>query len=222
MGKLKRVNQTLEQYFGSYGSYQQDDWASLLPFAEYAYNTSMSESTKAGPFEINYGFSPQTQSSGIVSDNKGIHPDSERVVKHWEATWHEIRETIQLAQARQPKWHDQKRQPAPEYVTLEDVTQGTAKKGDMVMLNRKNLRTKRSMEKLDHMIFGTFVVKRKVGSRAYEIELTERWDIHPVFHVSLLEPYYEDPMGRPQTEIPTPDIVDNKPSYVVTEVVDSR
>jgi len=90
------------------------------------------------------------------------------------------------------------------------------------MLNRKNLRTKRPMEKPDHKMFGPFVVKNKVGSRAYEIELPERWDIHPVFHVSLLEPYREDPVGRPQKIIPTHEIVDNGPSYVVAEVVDSQ
>ena len=107
-GQTEWVNQTLEQYLRSYCSYQQDDWVSLLPFAEHAYNTSISESAKASPFEINYGFSPQTQWSGIVSDNQGIHPDSELVVKDWEGTWEEIRETLQLAQERQRKWHDQK------------------------------------------------------------------------------------------------------------------
>jgi len=61
-----------------------------------------------------------------------------------------------------------------------------------------------------------------VGSGAYEVVLPERWDIHPVFDVSLLEPYCEDPVGRPQKIIPTPDILDNKPGYVVAEVVDSR
>jgi len=71
-------------------------------------------------------------------------------------------------------------------------------------------------------MFGPCVVKHKVGSRAYEIELPERRDIHPVFHVSLLEPYRQDAVGRPQQIIPTPDIVDNGPSYVVVEVVDSR
>jgi len=221
-GQTERVNQTLEQYLRSYCSYQEDDWVSLLPFAEHAYNTSIAESTKARPFEINYGFSPQTEWSGIVSDNKGIHPDSELVVKDWEGTWQVIRETIKQAEESQRKWHDHKRQPVPDYVTLEDVSQGRAKKADRVMLNRKNLRTKRPMEKLDHKMFGPFVVKRKVGSKAYEVELPERWDIHPVFHVSLLEPYREDPVGRPQKIIPTPDIVDNEPSYVVAEVVDSR
>jgi len=120
-GQTERVNQTLEQYLRSYCSYQQDDGVLLLPFTEHAYNTSMSESRKASPFERNYGFSPQTQWLGIVSDNKGIHTDTEGVVKDWEGSWQEIRETIKQAQERQWKWHDEKRQPAPEYVTLEDV-----------------------------------------------------------------------------------------------------
>jgi len=42
------------------------------------------------------------------------------------------------------------------------------------MLNRNNLCTKRPMKKLDYKMFGPFVVKRKVGSRAYEVELPER------------------------------------------------
>ena len=78
------------------------------------------------------------------------------------------------------------------------------------------------MEKLDDKMFGPFVVKRKVGSSAYELELPAQWTIHPVFNVSLLEPYREDPIGRPQTQVPAPDMVDSEPSYVVSEVVDSR
>ena len=73
-----------------------------------------------------------------------------------------------------------------------------------------------------HIVVTPFVVLRKVGSRAYEIELPDRWEIYPVFHVGLLEPYREDPNGRSQKEIPTPDIVDNEPSYVVSEIVYSR
>jgi len=104
--QTERVNQTREYYLRSYCSYQHHDWVSLWPFAEHAYNTSMSGSTKACPFEINYGFSLQTQWSGIESDNKGIHPDTELVMKHWEDTWQEIQETIQQAQERHQKWQE--------------------------------------------------------------------------------------------------------------------
>jgi len=100
-GQTERVNQTMEQYLRSYCTYQQDDWVSLLPFAKHVYNTSTSESTKASPLEINYGFSPQTQWLGMVSDNKGIHTESEPLGKDWEGTCQEIRETIQEAEERQ-------------------------------------------------------------------------------------------------------------------------
>jgi len=46
-GQTERVNQTLEQYLRCYCSYQEDDWVSLLPFAEHAYNTAMSEFYKS-------------------------------------------------------------------------------------------------------------------------------------------------------------------------------
>jgi len=43
-----------------------------------------------------------------------------------------------------------------------------------------------------------------------------------VCNVGLLEPYREDPIGRPQLAMPAPEIIDSEPSYVVAEVVDSR
>jgi hypothetical protein len=75
---------------------------------------------------------------------------------------------------------------------------------------------------LDHKLFGPFIVKRKVGQRAYELELPARMKIHPVFYVGLLEPYREsiDPTRR--QEPPLPDEVDDQPSYVVARIVDSR
>ncbi|CUS12179.1 unnamed protein product, partial [Tuber aestivum] len=105
---------------------------------------------------------------------------------------------------------------------MEHVTNGRARKADRVMLNRKNIRTKRPMEKLDHRMFGPFMVRRKVGNRAYELQLPARWSIHPVFNVGLLEPYREDPSGRRTKEVPVPEIVDNEASYDIEAVIDSR
>ena len=48
-GQTERVNQVLEGYLRHYSSFQQDDWADLLPLAEHAYYTAMSESTKVTP-----------------------------------------------------------------------------------------------------------------------------------------------------------------------------
>jgi hypothetical protein len=49
-GQTEIVTQILEQYLRHLCSYQQDDWAELLPFAEYALNTATSEVTKCNHF----------------------------------------------------------------------------------------------------------------------------------------------------------------------------
>jgi len=83
-GQTERGNQILVQYLCCNCSYQQDDWLSLLPFVDQAFNISLSQSAKLSPFEINYRFTPLTEWWGMLSDNQGIHADSMRVVKYWE------------------------------------------------------------------------------------------------------------------------------------------
>jgi len=220
-GQTERVNQILEQYLRCYCSYQQDDWAELLPLAEHAYNSAVSESTKVSPFEANYGFSPRTNwLEKAVSKRENMA--STKVFESWTSIWQEMRENLESAQARQRRWYDKKRLPAPEYNTLEDVAEGRASAADKVMLNRQNIKTKRPTEKLDHKFFGPFVVKRKIGQRAYELELPARMKIHPVFYVGLLEPYRASADPSRKQEPPIPDEIDNELSFVVDRIVDSR
>ena len=42
-----------------YTDYQQTDWASLLPLAEFSYNNSKHSATSLTPFFANYGFHPK-------------------------------------------------------------------------------------------------------------------------------------------------------------------
>ena len=56
--QTKHTNQTLEQYICVYCNYQQDNWDSLLPFAEFAYNNAPSATTGISPFFANKGYHP--------------------------------------------------------------------------------------------------------------------------------------------------------------------
>jgi hypothetical protein len=47
-------------------------------------------------------------------------------------------------------------------------------------------------------------------------------DVHPVFHVSLLEPTHGDPMPGQRLPPPEPVIINREPEYEVEDVVDSR
>jgi len=57
-GQTEHSNQTLEQYLRIYCNYQQDNWADLLPLAEFAYNNTPSATTGVSPFFANKGYHP--------------------------------------------------------------------------------------------------------------------------------------------------------------------
>jgi hypothetical protein len=63
--QTERANQTLEQYLRIYCNYQQSNWASLLPIAEFAYNNAPSATTGVSPFFANKGYNP----------NLEVHPE---------------------------------------------------------------------------------------------------------------------------------------------------
>ena len=54
--QMERVNQVLEQYLHLYVNYDQDNWAALLPLAEFAYNNAPHSSTNMSPFFATYGY----------------------------------------------------------------------------------------------------------------------------------------------------------------------
>jgi hypothetical protein len=88
-----------------------------------------------------------------------------------------------FAQDCQQEYADKHQLPAPAYHPR-----------DMVWLNAKNLWTNPPSRKLDYKCHGPFPVTKEVGKYAYELELPPTMDIHPVFHISLLEPICGDLM----------------------------
>jgi len=56
----------------------------------------------------------------------------------------------------------------------------------------KGSTAKNVKKKLADQMLGPFKIVRKVSSLAYELKLPCNMRCHPVFQVSLLEPYYEN------------------------------
>lgn len=55
-GQSKCTNQWLEQYLWVYYNFQQNDWSSLLPMAQYVHNSWKSTTTGFTPFKLLIGF----------------------------------------------------------------------------------------------------------------------------------------------------------------------
>jgi hypothetical protein len=92
---------------------------------------------------------------------------------------------------------------------------------DRVWLYTRNLNTERPSKKLDRKFVGLFLVKERIGSLAYRLDLSKSIrNIHDVFNVSLLEPYQTD--SRSEPEQPPALQVEGKEEYEVEEILDSK
>ena len=81
---------------------------------------------------------------------------------------------------------------------------------DKVWLNRAHITTDRPAKKLDWRYLGPVKIKKKIGRRAYELELPHSWKIHPVFHISLLEKVTKDNFSRKPEPVPAVVIDDHE------------
>jgi len=91
---------------------------------------------------------------------------------------------LQVSQSR-----EKTREAMGRYYHRKAKQQPNFKIGDMVILNVKNIRTKCQSYKLAPKLYGPFKILEGQGDLAYQLELSECWKIHPVFHVSLHELY---------------------------------
>jgi hypothetical protein len=117
---------------------------------------------------------------------------------------------MKYAHAIQEEQANRHRTPAPRYFH-----------GDEVWLLRKNIKTTRPCSKLDFKKLGKFKIKRSVGTHAYELQLPRSMRVHPVFHVSLLEPAAVDRLEGQLQEEEYP-VGTEKEKMTVEEIVDAR
>jgi hypothetical protein len=125
-----------------------------------------------------------------------------------------MRENMEAAQKRMSKYYNRN--------VIASKKEPQFKIGDWVMVNAKNIKTKRPSKKFDYKLRGKFRISRLIGINAYELELPpSTGKIHPVFHISLLEPYRENTI--PRRKEPTPPPIDlEEQEYLVEKVKSSE
>ena len=179
-GQTERVNALLEIYLRHYVSATQHDWPKLLDVAQFSYNLQRSEATNQTPFEIVNGQQPVTPST-IVSKYQGPNPAAHKFAKEWQEHHDLARACLHKAGKRTKKWADTKRRDVNFQV------------GDLVLAKLTGILRNPTVHKgLVRRYEGPFKVVKRVGTMAYRIELPPTIRAHPVFHVSLLKPYYQD------------------------------
>ncbi|MBW0468821.1 hypothetical protein O181_008536 [Austropuccinia psidii MF-1] len=91
------------------------------------------------------------------------------------------------------------------------------------MVGRKESETKRTNKKLSERWSGPFEVLKKIGIHSYHLKLPKQWKaVHPVFHVSILDPVKKSTIPN-QNQFPPPQvIVEQKEEWEVAQVLDSK
>jgi len=160
-GQTERLNQTIAAYLRSFISYEQDDWVSLLPMAEFAYNNSTTNATGISPFHANYGCHPSpTNTAAVLPQNPTSFAYS-----HWMHAVHgEARKMLDKTRERMRRYTDPHRKEPPAYWV-----------GDLVMLNGRNIQTRRPSHKLDHKNHEPFQVEKIISPLAVKLTLPRKW-----------------------------------------------
>src|SRR5258705_5869558 len=109
-GQTERLNQVLEQYLWAYTNYQQDDWSSLLPLAEFTYNNATNEMTGVSPFFANKGYHP---SFAMEPNEQVSSPEAQHFISDLDDLHTELKRSITRAQERYQKYTDEHCSPAP-------------------------------------------------------------------------------------------------------------
>jgi hypothetical protein len=85
------------------------------------------------------------------------------------------------------------------------------------------VKTTQPSSKLDYKLLGPYTIIKQVGSQAYKLDLLPNIKLHPVFHISLLEPAQPTTKAIPGHIQPSllPIILDDEEEWEVKEVVNS-
>ncbi len=205
-GQVERTNQTLETYLRAFTNLYHDNWSQLLSRAEIAMNNAISASTNTSPFYANYGYNARLDS---LTATVPVVPAAENRIEDLHAIQQKIKATVEHAKATYKKFADRHRSPAPDLAV-----------GDLVYLRSTNLQSANTSAKLRARAMGPFKILRRISTVTYVLDLPASMNIHPVFHVRLLEPVRTSAIpGRPVPPAPPAPVIINGEEHYEPEAI---
>ena len=207
--QMECTNQTLEQYLCVHCNYQQDNWADLLPLVEFAYNNAPSTTTRISPFFTNKGYHP----------NISVHPEHDLTSTRarefaidLDELHQELQKQISAAQCHYQLPADARWSLAPDFQV-----------GDKVYLNTEFLWTTHPSRKLSDKNVGRYEIIAKPGSHSFTLQLPDSMRaIHPVFHVSQLEPASSSSIPGWVPTPPPPVLIEGELEFEISKILNSK
>ena len=197
-GLVECFNHTLTTILSMYVSEHQTDWDHFIPYALFAYRTSVQSSTRETPFL--YGRDPRLPSDASLLKAQETYQDTNDYRSVLADRFVEARklahDIIELAQQHQKEYYDHK----AKYICYNV--------GDRVWLYTPN-KTKGLSSKLTHNWHGPYWILSKTSLVNYVLDANDERSVTQIVRVNCLKPFiYKD--IRPDTptdgQIEGPDI----------------
>jgi len=193
-------NQWVEQFLRHWSNAQQDNWADLLPIAQFAHNSWINATMKSSPFKLLMGSEPRM-------------------------TWEERRTKVQAVDERLQEITEacSKAQECIKHAQRLMAERGKTKftpyaQRTLVWLEGVNLRTHYPTSKLVLKRYGPFPIKKVLSDVSYKLELPAQWKIHPVIHANLLTPYKETVLHGSNFTRPLLELINGEEEYEAEEI----
>ena len=169
-GISERKNQWVEQYLRLVPSSAPEDWTHWLTIASAVHNNRRNETTGLSPNQILLGYEPEllpteTPPSRNEAAENRISIMNERRAQAIDAI-------NKVAKGK-------------------SVIPSQYKLGEEVWLEATHLKGRHQKTKLAPKRYGPFKIIKEISPVAYKLKLPVSWNIHDVFHASLLSPYHE-------------------------------
>ena len=176
---------------------------------EFAYNNALSATTSVFPFFANKRYHL----------NITVHPERDITSSqacNFAVDLNELQNTLK-AEISTAQWHYQKstdvrHSPTPDF-----------KVGNKVFVKAQFFWTTWPSKKLSEKYLRPYEIIAQPGTLSFTIRLPESMcSVHPVFHVSMLEPTISNTFSKRIQLAPTPVIIDGEPEYEISQIVNSK
>src|SRR5229473_1175656 len=199
-GLSEQKNQWVEQYLRIVTSMAPEDWTSWLSIATAVHNNRKNATTGLSPNQILWGGEP------CLNEKEGGDVKNQTVTDRMNTM------KTRRTQAQEAINQLTNRGPIPSSFMV----------GTQVWLEGTHLRLPYQATKLALKRYGPFEITREISPVAYQLCLPIAWNIHNVFHASLLSPYRETDTHGPNYSRPPPDLIEGEEEYEVEKVINHR
>ncbi len=205
--QMKRMNQTLKQYLRCYINYRQNDWVQLLSVAQLTFNSATTEVISMSLFFANYEFELKTLKKS--REFAQLAQKATLQIEQLQMLQKELQKNIQFLSKCMILYANKRKD-----------REFTLKKRNKVYLLRRNIKMKRSSNKLNHTKLESYKILKIKESINYKLNLSAFMRIHSIFHICLLK--FANANTSIQTESSEIDLKSQNIEYEVEDILNQQ